>query len=449
MTVFESVNPANGEVLHRAQPMAEAEIVARLDAQQRAWQLHSGLSLHERLRWLQAFGAELVSNQTSLAALLTREVGKPISHSMAELEKTRQLVDYLYRESSAALAPETLRGGVTRYWQPLGGVLGIMPWNYPIWQVCRFALGALVAGNTVSVKPAPNVLLATQQLAQLLAQAGVPEGWFEVYPVAIDAVPVMYDHAHIRQVHFTGSTQAGRRIAAECGQRLLPTTLELGGSDAWLLTAEGDVARFVQTALVSRMNNSGQSCLCAKRWLVPRMHLEQVLALLEAGLKRYVPQPPEQLECHLGPLARADIVQRLVDQWQTMLPHAAHHSAALQVSGNFVSPGWAVFENALANPVWTQEVFGPVIQIAVYDELSQAIAWSNASPYGLGASVWDENEVEAQRLAMQLHTANVGINQPMRSRIDVAFGGIGDSGWGVELGHEGLRALCRQQTQYG
>ncbi|MHA7881349.1 MAG: aldehyde dehydrogenase family protein [Saccharospirillum sp.] len=449
MTGFESINPANGERLHQTAFMSENDIITRLDAQQQAWQTHSGLSLHERLRWLQAFGAELVSNQTALATLLTREVGKPISHSMAELEKTRQLVDYLYREASSALAPETLRGGVSRCWQPLGGVLGIMPWNYPVWQVCRFALAALVAGNTVALKPAPNVLLATQRLAQLLAQAGVPQGWFEVYPASVASVALMYDHGHIQQVHFTGSTEAGRRIAAECGQRLIPTTLELGGSDAWLLTPRGDVARFVQTALVSRMNNSGQSCLCAKRWLVPREHLDQVLGLLETGLKRYVPQPPEQLECHLGPLARPDIVQRLTEQWQAMQPFALQHSDALQVSGNFVSPGWAVFEDPLANPVWRQEVFGPVVQIAVYDDLSQAVTWANASPYGLGASVWDENETEAQSLAKQLRTANVGINQPMRSRIDVAFGGLGDSGWGVELGHEGLRALCRQQTQYG
>ncbi len=448
MSVFQSVNPATGKTLHIAPAWTHTELMTALDQQAAQWPLLVTADLSRRLVWLESLKQQLCSAKTVLARTITREMGKPIRQSEAEVDKTLTLIDFLLGHAESALSPVDLKGRVRQAYAPLGGILGIMPWNYPIWQVCRFALPALVAGNSVSVKPAPNVLLSTLMLERLIADAGFPDQSFRVLQANVEQIDAVYDHPHIRQVHFTGSSHAGREIAAACGQRLKPSTLELGGNDAWLLTHSGDLKEFVKTALASRMNNSGQSCLCAKRWLVPASRLDAVLEELDGQMSRFVPAPPEQADTTLGPLARADIQARLLTQWQRLKAGAKVRSEDPSLQGLYTGPAWAVTDEPLKSPVWPDEIFGPVLQLAAYREVDEAIHWANHSRYGLGGSVWDADPDHARAIALKLNTRNIGINRPMRSRIDVAFGGMGDSGWGQELGIDGLRALARGQTQY-
>lgn len=448
MSVFQSVNPATGKTMQRWPAWQDTEILEHVDEQARLWPLLRDAELEQRLGWLSAARELLERDLANLALTVTREMGKPITQAKAELNKTLDLIDFLRDHAQIALEPETLASGVEQAVAPLGGILGIMPWNYPIWQVCRFALPALVGGNTVTVKPAPNVLESTLELERLLAEAGFPTGAFRVIQADIDQLPLLYDHDHIRQVHFTGSSKAGREIAAACGQRLKPTTMELGGNDAWLLTESGDLDAFVRAALASRLNNSGQSCLCAKRWLVPASRLEDVLVRLREELAGYQPMQPENPESKLGPVARDDIRDRVLTQWQQLKVGASRHSPDPKVQGLFITPAWAVTADPMTSPVWPEEIFGPIIQLAAYSDQDQAISWANHSPYGLGGSVWAAEVDEARALALRLRTRNIGINRPMRSRIDIAFGGSGDSGWGQELGIEGLRSLMRTQVQF-
>ena len=448
MSVFQSVNPATGKTLHIAPAWTHTELMTALDQQAAEWPLLAMADLSRRLVWLESLKQQLCSAKTVLARTITREMGKPIRQSEAEVDKTLALIDFLLGHAESALSQVDLKGSVRQAYAPLGGILGIMPWNYPIWQVCRFALPALVAGNSVSVKPAPNVLLSTLMLERLIADAGFPNQSFRVLQANVEQIDAVYDHPHIRQVHFTGSSHAGREIAAACGQRLKPSTLELGGNDAWLLTHSGDLKEFVKTALASRMNNSGQSCLCAKRWLVPASRLDAVLEELDGQMSRFVPAPPEQADTTLGPLARADIQARLLTQWQRLKAGAKVRSEDPSLQGLYTGPAWAVTDEPLKSPVWPDEIFGPVLQLAAYREVDEAIHWANHSRYGLGGSVWDADPDHARAIALKLNTRNIGINRPMRSRIDVAFGGMGDSGWGQELGIDGLRALARGQTQY-
>lgn len=448
MTVFRSVNPATGETLGQWPLWTDAQLLAVVDEQASQWPDLAAVSVSQRLTWLTRFCDRLMQQRQTLALCITKEMGKPLIQAQAEIDKTCALIDYLCVEVPKAFASQSLASGAERRATALGGVLGIMPWNYPLWQLARFALPALAIGNSVTIKPAPNVWQSSLMLEQLLVEAGFPSTALRLVRADITQLPLLYDHPHLRQVHFTGSRDVGRRIAAACGERLKPTTLELGGNDAWLLTESGDVSAFVADALSARMNNSGQSCLCAKRWLVPLSLLDQVLAQLESRLPLYQPMSPQHPDARLGPLARLDLRDQLLSQWRLLCDESQRRSSDPNVAGQFVSPAWAVLDEPLHSRVWPEEVFGPVIQLAAYESLDQAISWANHSTYGLGGSVWDADPQRASELALRMHTANVAINRPMRSRIDVSFGGRNASGWGVELGAGGVAALMRGQVQY-
>lgn len=448
MHVFRSVNPASQVCLFEADGWSQAETRAVLDRQQALWPSLAEWPLSRRLDRLSALSDLLSQHQEALARQITQEMGKPLAQSRAELAKTIDLIGYLIAEGPVALQQVAIQADALQSFEPWGGILGIMPWNYPVWQVCRFALPALLAGNTVAIKPAPNVWLSSRMLVGLMHQAGFPADSVTLLQIDIHGLPAVYDHPHLRQVHFTGSSHAGRAIARACADRLIPSTLELGGSDVWLLTDSGDLNAFVDNALASRLNNSGQSCLCAKRWLVPKTRLDAVLARLQARLADFMPADPESEGCMLGPLARPDIRDRLLQQWHNLRVTASRHSDDPTVDGLFVSPAWAVTDDPMASPVWPDEIFGPVVQLAAFDTDDQAVQWANRGRYGLGGAVWSGSTAEATRLARQLTTRNVAINRPMRSRIDVPFGGMGESGWGVELGASGLQAITRRQTRY-
>lgn len=448
MSVFRSVNPASQECLFEAKGWSQTDTIEVLDRQQTVWPALAALPLEQRTRWLKTLSGLLATHQDSLARQISREMGKPLAQSLAELSKTIDLIGYLVAQGPAALEQTDVQTDAVLSFEPWGGILGIMPWNYPVWQVCRFALPALLAGNTVAIKPAPNVWLSSRMLLDLMHQAGFPADAVALLQIDVDVLPAVYDHPHLRQVHFTGSSNTGRAIAVACAERLIPSTLELGGSDVWLLTDSGDLNAFVDNALASRLNNSGQSCLCAKRWLVPETRLDAVLARVQERLADFTPAEPESEGCTLGPLARPDIRDRLLQQWHNLKVTATRHSEDPNVEGLYVSPAWAVTDDPMTSPVWPDEIFGPVLQLAAYSTVDQAVQWANRSRYGLGGAVWSGSLEEATGIARRLTTRNVAINKPMRSRIDVPFGGMGESGWGVELGVSGLQAITRRQTRY-
>lgn len=446
-----TVNPATGEPLETYETHGADEVARRLA---RAWSAFEGwreAPVGERADALRAAARLLDERRDDLAALMTAEMGKPVTQAADEVEKCAWVCRHYADHTAGYLAREDIDVGVTASYvrfDPLGPVLAIMPWNFPLWQVFRFAAPALVAGNSGLLKHSENVTGCALEIERLLSDAGLPEGTFQALLVDHETAADVMGDRRIRGVTLTGSVRAGRAVAATAASHLKKTVLELGGSDPFIVLGDADVGRAAQIAARARLVNSGQSCIAAKRFIVEEKVADEFTEALRGRLEEAVVGDPTDPDTTVGPLAREDLRDDLHKQ---VLASVNQGAECLTGGDRPDRPGYFYLPTLLTNvgPETTaggEETFGPVAAVLRVGTADEAVALANASDFGLGASVWSEDLDRAQELAGRIDSGQVFINDFVRSDPRLPFGGVKDSGYGRELGRFGIQEWTNIKT---
>jgi succinate-semialdehyde dehydrogenase/glutarate-semialdehyde dehydrogenase len=446
---IESVNPATGRVIARYEPHTEREIERRLQHtadEQARWR---ATAFGERAARLRSVARRLRERAPVIAELMASEMGKPRDQGESEAQKCASVCDYYAAHAETFLAPadvETDAASSRVVYRPLGVVLGLMPWNFPFWQVFRFAAPTLMAGNAVALRHASNVTGCALAIEELLREVEAP---LTLLLADKSDVPKLIDDPRVQAVTLTGSTAAGRTVAAAAGRALKKTVLELGGSDAYVILADADLDAAVGRCVASRLINSGQSCIAAKRFIVEAAVHDRFVEAFVAAMRAKRAADPLDRAADLGPLAQARTRERLHGQVRSSVAAGAHCALGGEVptsAGFFypptvltgVGPGMATFD---------EEVFGPVAAIASADDADAAIELANRSRYGLGAALFTRDLERAQEIvAGRLDAGNCFINDFVRSDPRLPFGGVKESGYGRELGPFGIKEFVNVKT---
>lgn len=445
-----TVNPATGEVLAEYRLWDEDRITPAIDLAWQRWQDWRLVPAADRALALGRVADAISSRREALAQSLTSEMGKPITAARAEVDKTAAAVRYIVTHGPAAVADEPLAvdaaatgSSATVRFSPLGPLFGIMPWNFPYWQTIRLIVPAWIAGNVTLVKPAPETLGSAALLQEAFDAAGLPAGLMQTLPVGVQSVARIIADPRIRGVSLTGSSRAGRSVAELAGRNLTKVVLELGGSDAFIVLPDADVAAAAAAAVASRMQNTGQSCIAAKRFLVHAEVAEQFTAEFSAVVRTLVVGDPTDPAVTVGPLATAAARELLREQVDASVTAGAR----VEIGGEALDGPGFFYEPTLLSGVTAgmrcarEEVFGPAAAMSTFSDAdgADAVATANASPYGLAASVWTRDRSAAESLAEQLEVGQVFVNAMVASDPRYPFGGVKDSGFGRELGPEGFR----------
>ena len=445
-----SIDPSTGRLVTTWELLSPRQIttkVARAEVAAWAWRQ---TPLDVRTGHLRAIGAALRASVEELAPFMTREVGKPISEARAEIIKCAWVCEYYADNAASFLAPTpiaTEADSFVRY-DPLGLILAVMPWNFPFWQVFRFAAPALAAGNGMLIKHAPNTLGCSQAIERVCLDAGLPEGVLTNLMIGVEHVPSVIAHPAVAAVTLTGSERAGAAVATAAGAHLKKAVLELGGSDPFIVLDDADLDAAVQQGVVSRCLNSGQSCIAAKRFIVHEAVVDTFTDKLVAAMSARVVGDPREDTTQLGPLAREDLRATLHDQVVRSVDKGAR-----VLCGGVVPPGPGYFypptvlnEVDEDMAVFTEETFGPVAAVVPAHSADHAVEIANRSRYGLGASLWTADLHRGKDLAARLEVGCVFINRMTVSDPRVPFGGVKMSGYGRELGVFGLREFVNVKT---
>lgn len=446
-----SINPATEEPLESFAELEPAEAARAAEASARAFADWSRTSFRERARVLRRAAALLRAEKAEHARRMALEMGKPVAQAEAEAEKCALACEFYAEHAERMLAPEPVETDAARSYvrfDPLGPLLAVMPWNFPYWQVFRAAAPALMAGNTLLLKHASNVPRCALEIESLFRRAGLPEGVFQTLLVGARAVEGLVSHPAVRAVTLTGSEPAGRAVAAAAGRALKKSVLELGGSDPFVVLDDVDVAAVAQRAAAARAQNSGQSCIAAKRFVVLEGVADRFADAFRAALEALVVGDPLARETEVGPLARADLLAELADQVARAVARGAKTlcgGARAPRRGYFYLPTLLVELDA-ASPVLVEETFGPVAALVRVRDEDEAVAVANASRFGLGASLWSGDAARAEALAPRIEAGCVAVNGIVKSDPRLPFGGVKDSGFGRELATFGIREFVNVKS---
>lgn len=449
--VFKTINPFSLEQLGAYPALDSPDISQKLESATVAWQSWRRTSLDERIAVVRKLAALLVDRKERYAVLITHEMGKPIRESRIEIQKCATLCLYLSDNLVGFLEPQEMGKGYSRSYvrfDPIGGILGIMPWNFPFWQVFRFALPAMLAGNCALLKHAPNVLGCAEAIEQLLLDAGFPQAVFTSLVVTHENVPQVIAHPFVQAVSFTGSAVAGAKVAALAAGHCKKSILELGGSDPFIVLPDADLDKAVTTAVQSRMINAGQSCIAAKRFIVHEAVFDSFLEHFKGKMERLQLGDPMSEDTDYGPLARRDLADELWNQYRLSVQKGAIEvlEASLPVKGPGLFSAGILSHVPLDTPAAREELFGPVAAFFCVHNFEEAIKVANSSRYGLGASIWTDDLVIGHKMAEQIESGSVYINTLMKSDVALPFGGVKYSGYGRELSEYGLREFTNIKT---
>lgn len=450
---MESVNPATGETIDTYERDDAAAVEAALGRAADAFTDWRERPLADRERLLTAAAEELRANTDEYAELMTAEMGKPISQARSEVEKCAWVCEHYAEYAGTYLHDERYPSppGVdarTSY-EPLGPVLAVMPWNYPFWQVFRFAAPALAAGNVGLLKHAPEVPGVARAIEQVFDRAGAPEGAFQSLLIGVEPIhETILPDDRVAAATVTGSTRAGQAVAATAGEQLKKTVLELGGSDPLIVLEDADVEAAAETAVQARLQNTGQSCIAAKRLLVHEDVYEEFLDAFLAGVDETMMADPTDPETDLGPLVSERHRNRLHEQ----VTASAEAGATVERGGEVPDRPGAFYPPTVLTdvpegcPVDAEETFGPAAAVYAVPDADAAVAKANTTQYGLGASVWTADRDRGRAIADRIEAGNVFVNELVKSDPRVPFGGIKGSGYGRELAAAGIREFLNRKT---
>lgn len=405
-------------------------------------------SLNDRLAYLPALASLLLENKEEYAKAITTEMHKPISQSIAEIEKCAVLCSYYYENSTPFLAPKIIKTEASESYvtyEPMGVILGIMPWNFPFWQVFRFAVPTLIAGNTVVVKHASNVSKSAELIEKLFEKAGFPNGCYQNLSISSQEVAAVIANPIIKAVSLTGSEQAGIAVATEAGKQLKKCILELGGNNAFIILEDANLNKAVATAVNARMQNAGQSCIAAKRFLVHENISKDFVDKFKVVVQNLKIGNPLDKETQIGSLARVDLAEDLEKQVQQSIQMGAQLILGGKRNNAFYEP--TILTNVTPQmPVFQEETFGPVAAITTFKTIEEAIALSNESQFGLGVSIFTTDIDFIKTKISAFKEGAVFINEMVKSDPRLPFGGIKKSGYGRELSEEGIKEFVNLKT---
>jgi succinate-semialdehyde dehydrogenase/glutarate-semialdehyde dehydrogenase len=453
--MIQSLNPANGKLLRSFDPLKPDALNAKLALAASAARTYPNESLDLRIFWMRRLAALLEADLEELAATMTSEMGKTLVSARAEVTKCAAACRFYADNASRILAPERVATehaeSYVRY-DPLGVILAVMPWNFPLWQVFRFLAPALMAGNVGLLKHASNVPQCALAIEALVRRAGFPRGVFQTLLIEARQVETILSDSRVAAVTVTGSEAAGRAIAAQAGWLIKKTVLELGGSDPFIVLPSADLDAAIENAIKARCINNGQSCIAAKRFIVHESIYPEFEKRFVAGMAALTVGDPMLETTDIGPLATPQILEDLLDQ----VTHARESGGRVLTGGsranveggrfgNYFQP--TVIAGVMRNaPVAQEETFGPVALLFRIGSLGEAIALANDTPFGLAASAWTTDDTEKQRLAVELQCGSVFFNAPVSSDPRLPFGGIKRSGFGRELSSAGMREFLNAKT---
>lgn len=447
-----TINPATGEKIKTFEPLTDAEIEAKLAAAEAAYKKYRYLPFEQKAQWLNAAADILEKRKAEFAKMMTIEMGKTFKSAVAEAEKCALVCRYYAEKAPEFLANVPAQTDASESfvaYHPLGIILAVMPWNFPFWQVFRFAAPALMAGNVGILKHASNVPQCALAIQEIFQHAGFPEGVFQTLLIGASQVAKIVEDDRVQAATLTGSEHAGASLAANCGKQIKKTVLELGGSDPFIVMESADLDAAVATGVTARMMNNGQSCIAAKRFLVAEAIADEFEQRMAEKINALRVGDPMNLETDIGPLATPPILQELDDLVQACISKGARvvtgGSRLADRAGNFYAPT-LLTDLPPGSPAYSEEFFGPVALLFRVKGIDEAIALANSTSFGLGASAWTTDAAERDRFIKELEAGAVFINGLVKSDPRVPFGGIKRSGYGRELSIQGIHEFVNVKT---
>ena len=451
MSVLKSINPTTEELYAEFKEInlsTAEQIIEKSSNAQLVW---SNVDIEKRSKIILEIGSFLKTNKRSYAEIITNEMGKPITEAIGEIDKCVWLCEYYAENASKFLGDQHLESDAKKSlvaFEPLGVILGVMPWNFPFWQVFRFAIPAILAGNSVLLKHASNVQASALAIEKIFHESDVPNDVFRTLIVGSRAVSEIIANKYVKAVSLTGSEYAGSKVGECSGKHLKKTVLELGGADPFIMLDDANIPNAVDSAVKGRMLKNGQSCIAAKRFIVHSSVYDNFVSGLQGAVSKLVIGDPMMSETQVGPLAREDILNEIDAQVQKSVSLGAKlvsGGSRLNQSGYFYSPT-ILTDIKKDMPVYYDETFGPVFTIFKFDSIDEMLEIANDSDFGLGGSLWSEDRDKALLIARKIQTGVVFINAFTKSDPRLPFGGIKKSGYGRELSEFGIREFVNIKT---
>lgn len=451
---YETINPANGKKIESVEQHHDEHIKKAIEEADMAFREWRQRSFYERSKLLNKLGELLRERKEELAEIMTLEMGKPVKDGIAEIEKCALACDYYADHAEEFLSEEPLESDASESfiaYNPLGVILAVMPWNFPFWQVFRFAAPATMAGNTGLLKHASNVPQCARAIEKLFTDAGYPKGVFQTLLISSEKVDSIIEHPAVKAATLTGSEKAGSAVASKAGEMIKKTVLELGGSDPYVVLADADLKQAAKSCANSRMINGGQSCIAAKRFIVDKRVIEEFTQLFIDHIKTYQMGDPSDRTTNLGPMAREDLRDEVHDQ----VEKSVQAGAECVLGGTIPDQPGAWYPPTVLTgvkkgmPAFDEEIFGPVAAIIAADNEDHAVDLANDSRYGLGAAIFTKDVAKGRKIAAEkLEAGCCFVNEFVRSDPRLPFGGIKMSGYGRELSHLGIREFTNTKTVY-
>ncbi|MGZ5282318.1 MAG: NAD-dependent succinate-semialdehyde dehydrogenase [Bacteroidia bacterium] len=449
--MYKSINPANGRQSAVFESLTDVETEQKIQLAQNAYIHWAENTFSDRKMLMLNLANNLLENKLRYAQIITEEMGKPIRQSIAEVEKCAHCCKYYAEEAEQMLAAEDKKSDYTYsaiHYEPLGVIYIIMPWNFPFWQTIRCAAPAIMAGNTILLKLAENVPQCALAMEKAFTESGFPEGIFQNLFISHEQSDDVIANNLIRGVSLTGGGRAGATVASQAGKHLKKTVLELGGSDPFIVLADADIDSTAKNAANARMQNTGQSCIAAKRFIVLKEVAEAFTKAFIKEICKLKVGDPNLAETDIGPIAKKDLRDSLLKQVNDSVAKGAHiliGGKMLQGDGFYFEPT-ILTDIAKDSPAYNDELFGPVASLFVVDNEEEAIILANDTIFGLGASIWTKNTDKALETAKKIHSGCVYINTIVKSDPRLPFGGIKDSGFGRELSDVGIKEFVNFKT---